>query len=192
MQVIAKLNNLRMSSRKVRLIANLVKGMDARQAKAQLQYLSKKTSAIVLKLLNSGLSNAKNNFNLNENNLYLAKLIVEAGPSLKRWMPRAMGRATPILKRTSSIVLVLDEKVPSKEIVKAKGKKAMVKSEPEPAEIQPVVKEETISAFTQEPMEKRQQAVPTKPYGASSESKKKFFSRQTFGNIKKTFRRKSI
>ena len=107
MQVTASLNNLRMASRKVRLVANLVKGMEAEKAKKQLQFMNKKAAAIVLKLLNSGLNNAKHNFSLNEDNFFIARLDVEAGPSLKRWLPRAMGRATPILKRTCNINLIL-------------------------------------------------------------------------------------
>ncbi len=74
MQVTASLNNLRMSARKVRLVANLVKGMDAKIAQAQLRFMNRKPAGIILKLLNSGLNNAKHNFNLNEDNLYVARV----------------------------------------------------------------------------------------------------------------------
>lgn len=190
MQVTAKLNNLRMAPRKVRLVVNLIKGMDVKTARGQLQFMDKKAASLILKLLNSGLANAKHNFNLEENNFYIAKLVVEAGPSLKRWLPRAMGRATPILKRTCAISLVLDEKTPTHISKAAKAKK---KEEAKKEEVKAVVeKEETISAFEPQAETRPKPGFVAKPYGASSESKKRFFSRQTFGNIKRVFRRKSI
>ncbi len=182
------MNNLRISPRKARLITSLIKGMTVVQAKAQLAFLIKKPAPLVLKLLNSAVANAKHNFDLKEDNLYVQKILVEAGPSLKRWLPRAMGRATPILKRTCSIKITLAELEPT-------AKKARKKSRPE------IVKAEEISAAPEQPVEKLAEEkeekktrtpLSARPYGASSESKKRFFSRQTFGNIKKMFRRKSI
>lgn len=190
MKVTASLNNLRMSPRKVRLVANFVKGLPAKQAKSQLQFASKKAAGIILKLLNSGLNNAKNSFSLDENNLYIAKLTVEAGPSLKRWLPRAMGRATPILKRTSNINLVLEERVASQLPPKAKKTKVGRK---EKEEIKPFIeKEEKIFAVPESSETKDFKArpiAPPKPYGATSQSKKRFFSRQT---LRKIFQRKSL
>ncbi|MAG44870.1 50S ribosomal protein L22 [bacterium] len=111
MKITAKLRHLRMSPRKVRLVANLVRGMDVIQAKTQLKFMSKRAAGHVLKLLESAIANAKNNFNIqNENNLFIFEIRVDQGPSLKRWRARAMGRAARILKRTSHITLVLDEK----------------------------------------------------------------------------------
>lgn len=198
MQVKASLNNLRMAPRKVKIVTNLVKGMDAKQAKAQLMFINKKPAAILLKLLNSALNNAKHNFDLPEDNLYIAKLVVEAGPSLKRWLPRAMGRATPILKRTCSINLQLEEKVPglakigAKKISKEEEKEA-IKEEVAIAPAKSVIQEEeTISAIAGGLEKKPKGPAPARPYGASPESKKRFFSRQTFGNIKRVFRRKAI
>ena len=195
MQVTAILNNLRMTPRKVRQLTNLVKGMDIKTAQAQLRFINKKAAGIILKLLNSGLANGKHNFNLDENNLYIKKLVVEAGPSLKRWLPRAMGRTTPILKRTCSVKMVLDEKVsdasilPAKKKVKMEKEKAVIERMP----VEKVEKEEKIFAAVSDEKEFEVRPVaPPRPYGASSESKKRFFSRQTFGNIKKMFRRKSI
>lgn len=192
MQVKASLNNLRMSPRKVRLVANLVKGMDVLEAKTELEFLPKKASGLILKLLNSAIANAKHNFNIEENNLYILRMIVEGGPSLKRWMPRAMGRATPILKRTCDLNLILEEKTPG--AVKIEKKRKAAKSEkPEEEKIAAAPeKEETISAMPEVKVQKQKQAFTAKPYGAQEQGKKKFFSRQTFGNIKKMFRRKAI
>lgn len=114
MKVTATLNNLRTSPRKVRLVANLIKGMDANVALTQLSHTVKKTSDDVSKLLSSAIANAENNFGLDRDNLFVTDIQVGEGPRLKRWLPRAHGRATLILKRTSKIFLTLEEKVEGK------------------------------------------------------------------------------
>ena len=110
MQVSAKLKNLRVSQRKTRLVADMIRGKDVEAAKIQLQFSTKKTSDNLLCLLNSAIANAKNNFNLDENGLFVEKIVVEEGPTLKRWRPRAMGRASAIKKRTCSIIITLSER----------------------------------------------------------------------------------
>lgn len=110
MKVKAKLNNLRISPRKVRLVADLVRGLDVADAKHQLHFLIKRSSKSMLKLLNSAIANAEHNFKLKESDLYISELFVNEGPTLKRIMPRAMGRAFHIRKRTSHITLVLEDK----------------------------------------------------------------------------------
>lgn len=110
MQVKAHLNNLRISPRKVRLVIDLIKGMDVGEAKVQLEFMDKKSAGPILKLLNSAIANARNNFSLNQDNLYVSSVTANEGPILKRWMPRAMGRAAAIKKRTSNITIVLGEK----------------------------------------------------------------------------------
>ena len=109
MEVQAHLRNLRISPRKVRLIADVIRGMNVSNAKIQLEFINKKSSQPVLKLLNSAIANAKHNFNLSEDNLYISKIFVNEGTTLKRWIPRAMGRASSINKRTSHVTIVLDE-----------------------------------------------------------------------------------
>ena len=109
MEVQAHLRNLRISSRKVRLVADVIRGMNVGNAKIQLEFINKKSSQPVLKLLNSAIANARHNFNLNEDNLYISKIFINEGTTLKRWIPRAMGRASSINKRTSHITIVLDE-----------------------------------------------------------------------------------
>ena len=200
MEFKASLNNLRMSPRKARLVANLVKGMNAAQAKAQLMFTTKKSAPLILKLLNSTLANVKHNYNLeiNENNLYIKTIVVEGGPMLKRWLPRAMGRATPIMKRTCSIKLVLADKE-GKKVEARISKPEVLKPEEvlaEPKEIKEkkAMKEEAASkgAASVKGGGRADALLPLKPYGASGQAKKRLFSRQTLGNIKKAFRRKSI
>lgn len=105
-----KLNNLRISPRKVRLTADLIRGMKVAQAQVQLSFLGKRSANPILKLLNSAIANAKNNFKISEKKLFVSKIFVDCGPVLKRQMPRAFGRSAAIMKRTSHITLVLEEK----------------------------------------------------------------------------------
>lgn len=128
MEVKAKLRFLRMSPKKVRLVVDLIRGMNVNDAIHQLQFNPKAASNPLLKLLNSAIANAENNFKLDNNNLFIKKITVDQGPTLHRWKPRAFGRATEIRKRSSHIIIVLDEIVPSKK-VKAKEDKKEIKTE---------------------------------------------------------------
>jgi len=104
----AKLNYLRMAPRKTRLVANMIKGLSANEAEAQLLLHSKKAGEPILKLLRSAIANAKQK-NIQLENLFVKEIRVDQGPILKRFMPRAQGRATPIQKKTSHITLILAE-----------------------------------------------------------------------------------
>ncbi len=144
MKTIAKLNYLRISPRKVRQISDLIKGMEVIGAENQLNFLSKRSARLLLKLLKSAAANAKNNFDLDKENLFISNILVNQGPSLKRWMPRARGVASPIIKRTSHITLILEEKkktkiIPKKKIKRekevAKGKKLEKKERESPKSV---------------------------------------------------------
>ena len=127
MQVAAKLRHLHLSPRKVRLVADIIRGQNVEHAVNLLSFTNKRAARPLLKLLNSAIANAENNFKLKKNNLYISELRVDEGPTLKRWMPRAMGRATPINKRTSHISIVLNEKVATPESKDKKKDKGIVK-----------------------------------------------------------------
>ena len=107
-QAIAKLNNLRIAPRKVGLVAAVVRGLAAYEAEAQLMLMRQRSAPALLKLLRSALANAKNK-NLKINTLIVKRMSVDQGPTLKRIMPRAQGRATPIHKKTSHIIIILEE-----------------------------------------------------------------------------------
>ncbi|PIS39336.1 MAG: 50S ribosomal protein L22 [Candidatus Nealsonbacteria bacterium CG08_land_8_20_14_0_20_38_20] len=109
MSVIAKLKYLRIAPRKVRLVADLIRGKRAEEAKNILNFTVKKAALPILKLLKSCLANAKNDFQLEEGNLYIQKLLVDEGPKNKRWIARARGKADEIQKKTSHITIVLGE-----------------------------------------------------------------------------------
>ncbi len=114
MKVNAKLNNLRIAPRKSKLVADLIKGLDVSDALDQLEIHVKRTSPYLKKMLQSAIANGENNFGLDKNNLYVYDVKVGAGSTLKRWMPKAFGRAGEILKRTSKIEIILEERVEGK------------------------------------------------------------------------------
>lgn len=122
----ASLNNYRQSPRKVRLVANLVKGKNVSMAMAELDLLPKRSSGPLKKLILSAIANAKENQKISSENLIIKDFRVDKGVVMKRSMPRAMGRAFGIKKRTSHIHLVLEE---HKEIksVKPKTQKTKIK-----------------------------------------------------------------
>ncbi len=105
---IAKLNYFKIAPRKVRLVANVIKGLSINEAEAQLLINPKRPSEALLKLLRSAVSSAKNN-QLDPEKLFIKEIRVDQGPMQKRWIPRAQGRATPIQKKSSHILLVLAE-----------------------------------------------------------------------------------
>jgi len=100
---------IRISSRKVRIVIDLIRGKKVNDALAILRFTPKAAAPVVEKLLRSAIANAENNLDLNRDNLYVAEVYANQGPSLKRFMPRAKGSASPILKRSSHITIVLDE-----------------------------------------------------------------------------------
>ena len=119
MEVTARLSNLRISPRKVRLVANLIRGLDVVRARTQLQFLVKRPALPVLKLLNSAAANAKHNFKLNPEDMYVAKILVDEGPSLRRSRPQSRGRVHPIKKKSSHVSLTLAEKKDRHQISRA-------------------------------------------------------------------------
>ncbi len=110
MEVKAKARYIRMSPRKVRLVVDLIRGMSAKEAQTQLAFMKKAAAEPVLKLLNSAIANAENNFQLDADKLYIQQIVADGGPVLGRWRARAFGRAAPIRKRTSHISIVLVER----------------------------------------------------------------------------------
>lgn len=108
MDVKAYARYIRMSPRKLRLVADLIRDKNVSQAKTILEFTRRAGARPLAKLLNSAVANAKHNFKLEANNLYVKKITVDGGPVLKRWRARAYGRAGMIRKRSSHITIVLD------------------------------------------------------------------------------------
>jgi len=126
MAVKAKLNYLRIAPRKVRLVADLVRGKNVAKARTILEFTKKRAAQPLKKLLDSAVANARNNFKIDKEKIdrfYISEIRVDEGPTLKRWMPRSRGRAAEIHKKTSHITLVIDEKNEEKRKNEGEGKK---------------------------------------------------------------------
>jgi large subunit ribosomal protein L22 len=160
-EVTAKLRNLQMSPRKVRLVADLVRGASLQDAKVQLTFSTKNAARPILKLIKSAEANADHNAQLDTSTLIVKAIMVNEGPTLKRFMPRAFGRATTLRKRMSHITVVLAGE---------EGKKVATKKKK-------VEKEE--STDTEEVAKKPEKKMPSK---AKRGSTKKADSKQTIQN----------
>lgn len=124
MEVIAKARFVRMSARKVRLVADLVRGLPIAQALDTLKFMNKAASKPVEKTIRSAVANADHNAHLDKDALTLAKITVDKGMVLKRWRPRAFGRAAPIHKHSCHITVILsDQPKKSKDKESATDKK---------------------------------------------------------------------
>jgi large subunit ribosomal protein L22 len=167
MPVTAKLRYLRIAPRKVRLVADLIRGKSVKEAQRILEFTRKKSAQPILKLLKSAIANARHNFQLEEENLFISKILVDEGPKYKRWLPRARGVAYPIQKRTSHLTIFLDQ------IKKEELKKEIKKIEP---------KEEK-----KKPKEKKREKLKPKPKPALELKKAK--SEKSFPKL---FRRKAF
>lgn len=191
MEIKAQLKHLRISPRKVRLVVNLIKGLSVESAEKQLKFCSKRAARPILKLLKSAAANAKHNFNLTRKDLYVSKIAVDQGPSLKRWRARAMGRAAPILKRTSHVILFLETRELLKKVKKASETQTTEELEKHQGQVLPA-KEKVLFPSEVKPVRKQQ------PWSAQDlrNSKRRFYVGDKFKGAAeragKIFRRKSM
>ncbi len=105
----AQLNHLRVAPRKTRLVADMIRGKSAVEAEAILKQVIKRSADPMAKLLKSAIANAKHNFKIEKKDLKISKVTVDEGPMLKRGMPRSRGQVFPIQKKTSHIILELEQ-----------------------------------------------------------------------------------
>ncbi len=174
MKVHATLNNLRIAPRKVRLVTHALIGVDTREALLQLSKMVKKSSQPISTLLGSAVANATNNFGLDENNLYIESIRVGDGLRLERWLPRAFGRATPLIRRGSNVMIILEERI--------EGKNRTEKKQPVEKVTQKIsdtdeIKDEKKGIQTIKPELKKEMLKGAKPAGGKA--------------VKKMFQRKS-
>jgi len=166
----AQLKHLRISPQKTRLVIDLIRGMKLVDALVQLQFSRKHAARPIKKLLESATANAKNNHNLKEETLVIKTAFADEGSVLHRWMPRAMGRATPLRKRSSHITIVLEGEVDEKKVKKSAKTETKVgdkiKSEGEEAKSQSDVKYglpiETLEKSDKQPAKKDNKRVEKK------------------------------
>ena len=173
MPVKASLKHLHISPRKARSVVNVVRGMDVIEAENQLNFLDKGAARPMSKLLKSVVNNALHNHDMEKDNLYIKKLFVDEAPTLKRWRPRAYGRAFTIFKRTCHVNIELEEKVKGKKKAKKKALK----------------KKDSVQAGDDKAAKK---GKTDKPWEKGDGKGKGFFGKKV-GDVKgKLFRRKSI
>lgn len=110
MQAKAVAKSVRIAPRKVRLVIDLIRGKEVGEAVAILRHTQRGASPVVGKVLNSAVANAEHNYELETDNLVVSEVFVNEGATLKRFRPRAQGRASKINKRTSHITVVVSEK----------------------------------------------------------------------------------
>ncbi len=110
MEVKARLRFVRIAPTKARLVADLIRGKKSEEALNILTFTQKAAAKILIKLLKSAIANATQKKNIDVDRLYVKQITVDQGPTMKRFQPRALGRATMIRKRTSHIHIVLDER----------------------------------------------------------------------------------
>ncbi|MDK1010656.1 MAG: 50S ribosomal protein L22 [Actinomycetota bacterium] len=107
MNATAHAKHVRQSPFKVRRVLDLVRGLPVDEARTVLNFTNRKAAVVIKKVLDSAIANAEHNFALDIDELYVSEAYANEGPTLKRWRPRARGRATKILKRTSHITIVV-------------------------------------------------------------------------------------
>ncbi len=158
MEVKASVKHLRMSAQKVRLVLDLVRGLPVQTALDQLKFINKAACTPVAKLLESAIANAENTYGLEKSNLMISEIRADEGVTLKRWMPKAHGRATSIRKRACHISITLKE-------IKDSGTKAKkeVKLE-EPVKLEQLVRdnEKKEKGGKKDKKEKEKEAKPFK------------------------------
>lgn len=180
MAVKAKLRYLRISPRKVRLVADLVRGLDVDEAEVYFKHLEKRAAVPLLKLLRSAIASAQHNFNLDKGSLFISELRVDGGPTLKRYRARALGRAAEIRKRTSHVILALEER----RAPLAKKRRFVVREIRKP--------EETSTLAELEQDTKKTSAAGETPQRAPRTDKRIGVRRHLTDFGKKFFRRKSV
>jgi len=110
MPATARIKNVRMTTRKVKLVADQIRGKGVQEAIDYLTFSRRRPARPLLKLIKSAVTNADRKGGMDLDKLYVTELLVDKGPTLKRWMPRARGMATPVLKKSSRVSITLDER----------------------------------------------------------------------------------
>ncbi|MEW6407400.1 MAG: 50S ribosomal protein L22 [Patescibacteria group bacterium] len=170
-------NYIHIAPQKIRLVVDLIRGLDVEKAEQQLLFCKKKAASIILKSLKSAVASALHNFSLDKKNLYISEIKIGEGPSMKRWQAAAFGSAHSITKKTSHLAIVLDERVKSgKKIKKEKLKE----------------KTEKISSQKSEEKDELKKAEKPKWFDKKEQEKTLKMSKPSAGFMRKIFRRKSV
>lgn len=197
MDIRAKTKYLRISPKKMRLVVNVIKGMDVKTALDNLSFIPKKASTLISKTLKSAIANAEHNFNLKKDNLFIKEIFVDSGPVLKRWRARAFGRAAPIRKKSSHLSIILEPKgsILETEIKKQKPKEPVLESTLKTKKILSTPVEEKIKSSKKQFAKEKGKEIFDVRRTAKKRSKQhmdKIKLKKIGGRLKQMFRRKSI
>ncbi len=177
MPVTVKLRYLRIAPRKVRLVADALRKKTVEEAQGILNFTNKRAALPLAKLLKSGIAAAREILDQTSENLYISKIFVDQGPTLKRWRARARGRAAQIQKKTSHITLTLD-------IIKETPKKVAAKAKTVPAKPLKKTAEPAKPAKSEEKKPEKSALRPFRPEKEIRKTKpkglKRFFRRKAF------------
>lgn len=171
MEVIAKGKYIKVSPKKAREIAPLIRGKGAKEAKEVLRFLPHAAAKEIYKVVSSAVSNAHHNFSLEPDALKISSITVDGGPALKRYRPAARGRAAHIKRKTSHITVVVSGDVKTKKVAAPK-QKAAIKEEAVPESVEKEAEEHKIEVEKPEFIKEQAQAPKI-------DIKGKFFRRKT-------------
>ena len=176
--VTATARHLHIAPRKMRLVTNLVKGMNALDAMVQLQHANKKAAPMLIKLIQSAVANAKNNFSLDTDHLFIKSITADQGKVMKRYFPRARGSAFTIRRKMSHINLVLEERKQGKA---SKGKAGFLNKTKEEAKPESVDAKEATNQKPEKDQTKKSQVFKTDEQIKMSKvaNKRRLFNRKT-------------
>jgi len=195
MQVKASGRNLPISASKLKSVAEIIRNQDVLKATVALKFTRKKAASLLLQVLNSAIANAKNNYGLEEDNLYVQSLMLGQGPTYKRWRARARGSADEILKRTAHISIVLGERVVTSDtkvqakLLAKKKKDAAIAQKQAKAEKAPAEKPQDLKTLSQKPKEPGEE--DQEKLSRLKQKKVKSEKKQSRGFLNKLFRRKA-
>jgi large subunit ribosomal protein L22 len=170
--------DLRIAPRKIRLVANLVKGMNVNSAMVQLQHMHQKAAPMVARLIKSAIANAKNNFSLDADKLFVHSITADMGKSMKRYFPRARGSAFVIRRKLSHLNVVLVEKG------SAKGNKVkldLFKKKAEHKDLHNIDKEEAVNTPVPKVLGKKSEVFKTEQQVKlnQAQNKRRLFNRKS-------------
>lgn len=174
----ASANHVHIAPRKMRLVTNMIKGLNAVDAITQLEHTNKKASPILIKLLQSAVANAKNNFSLDPERLFVKSVSADMGKVMKRYFPRARGSAFVIRRKMSHINVVLEEKLSGKA---SKSKASFLNRQKEDSKGESVDHDEAVAKKPVSEEKKKSQVFKTDEQMKMNKiaNKRRLFNRKT-------------
>lgn len=170
MEIIAKGKYIKVSPKKAREVASIIRGKNAKEAREMMKFMPQASSSEIYKVVSSAVANAQHNFSLEPDALTISKITIDGGPALKRYRPRARGRVSNIKRKTSHITVIVSGDVKTKKVAAPKPK-APTKEEAMPESVEKESEEHKIEVEKPEFMKEKE--------APKFDIKSKFFRRKT-------------